>query len=97
MPQIRLNKTSEIQKVLSFLQARYRLLSEAEIIKMLLSERYYQERQETEKVKRLIKELKKAGRKLGDKFLAKKGLRRSQVSEKEFYRLLEDFDGADNS
>jgi hypothetical protein len=43
MNQIRLQKTPEIAKVLSYLQSRYRILSEAEIIKVALSEKYQKE------------------------------------------------------
>lgn len=40
MSQIRLSRTAEIDAVLSYLRQRYPLLSEAEIIKMVLSEKY---------------------------------------------------------
>ena len=43
MSQIRLNKTPEIEKVLAFLQSKYRVLSEAEIIKVALAEKYSKE------------------------------------------------------
>ena len=43
MPQIRLNKTPELKEVLAFLQNKYRLLSEAEIIKVALAEKYSKE------------------------------------------------------
>jgi hypothetical protein len=49
MSQIRLSRTEEIDTVLSYLQARYPLLSEAEIIKMVLSEKY-REKQLTESI-----------------------------------------------
>lgn len=42
MSQIRLSRTEEIDSVLSSLQKRYPLLSEAEIIKMVLSEKYHE-------------------------------------------------------
>ena len=42
MSQIRLTKTEEIDAVLSYLRRRYPLLSEAEIIKMVLSEKYHE-------------------------------------------------------
>jgi hypothetical protein len=42
MSQIRLTRTEEIDSVLSSLQKRYPLLSEAEIIKMVLSEKYHE-------------------------------------------------------
>jgi hypothetical protein len=43
MQQIRITRTADLNGVLSFLKARYPLLSEAEIIKMALSNQYYQE------------------------------------------------------
>ena len=43
MQQIRLTRTSDLDSVLSFLQERYPLLSEADIIKMALSNQYHQE------------------------------------------------------
>jgi len=93
MQQIRLTKTSELEKVLSYLRDKYRLLSEAEIIKMVLSEKYSRELTELKKkeqdIKRVWKELKIEGKKLGDKLLAKKGLKRKDMSEEDLYRLLE--------
>lgn len=43
MAQIRLNKTPELKEVLAFLRNKYRLLSEAEIIKVSLAEKYLKE------------------------------------------------------
>jgi len=43
MSQIRLNKTAELEEVLAFLKSKYRLLSEAEIIKVALAEKYSKE------------------------------------------------------
>ncbi len=43
MTQIRLNKTAELEEVLAFLRNKYRLLSEAEIIKVALAEKYAKE------------------------------------------------------
>lgn len=43
MSQIRLNKTPELEEVLVFLRSKYRLLSEAEIIKVALAEKYSKE------------------------------------------------------
>jgi primosomal protein N'' len=43
MQQIRITRTADLNSVLSFLKERYPLLSEAEIIKMALSNQYYQE------------------------------------------------------
>lgn len=56
MSQIRLNKTPELEEVLAFLRSKYRLLSEAEIIKVALAEKYSKEvyaplvNEETEKL-----------------------------------------------
>ncbi|OGG14822.1 hypothetical protein A2773_07010 [Candidatus Gottesmanbacteria bacterium RIFCSPHIGHO2_01_FULL_39_10] len=43
MSQIRLNKTPELEEVLAYLRSKYRLLSEAEIIKVALAEKYAKE------------------------------------------------------
>lgn len=43
MSQIRLQKTRELDEVLAFLKSRYRVLSEAEIIKLALAEKYAKE------------------------------------------------------
>lgn len=43
MSQIRLNKTPELEAVLAFLRRKYRVLSEAEIIKVALAEKYKKE------------------------------------------------------
>ena len=43
MPQIRLNKTPELEEVLAYLRSKYRVLSEAEIIKVALAEKYAKE------------------------------------------------------
>ena len=49
MSQIRLSRTEEIDTVLSYFRKRYPLLSEAEIIRMVLSEKY-REKQLTESI-----------------------------------------------
>ena len=46
MQQIRITRTSDLDSVLSFLKNRYPLLSEAEIIKMALSNQYHHETNE---------------------------------------------------
>ena len=43
MSQIRLNKTPELEEVLAYLRNKYRLLSEAEIIKVALAEKFSKE------------------------------------------------------
>lgn len=93
MQQIRITRTPELDKVLASLKQKYRLLSEAEIIKAVLSDRYYKEIQDPLKKKQHIKraweELKIEGKKLGDKLLAEKGLKREDMSEEDLYNLLE--------
>ena len=41
--QIRLTRTPDMNRVLSYLRAKYELLSEAEIIKLAISEKYEKE------------------------------------------------------
>lgn len=43
MSQIRLQKTQELEEVLAFLKSKYHVLSEAEIIKVALAEKYKKE------------------------------------------------------
>ncbi len=43
MSQIRLNKTPKLEEVLEFLKSTYPILSEAEIIKVALAEKYKKE------------------------------------------------------
>lgn len=43
MSQIRLNKTPELEEVLDYLRSKYRVLSEAEIIKVAIAEKYKKE------------------------------------------------------
>ena len=43
MSQIRLNKTPELEEVLDYLRSKYIVLSEAEIIKVALAEKYKKE------------------------------------------------------
>lgn len=93
MNQIRLNKTPQIEKVLSFLKNKYHLLSEAEIIKVALSEKYLKEAEAIEKEEKLKKaweHLKVEGKKIGDRMLAEKGLKREDVTEQQFYDLFLD-------
>jgi hypothetical protein len=81
MSQIRLTRTPEIKNVLSFLQRKYPTMSEAEIIKMALSEKYQEE------IENAYNHLMTEGKKIGDKLLAKEGLKREDVTEQQFYDL----------
>ena len=91
---IRIARTPEVNKVLSLLRQKYTLLSEAEIIKIALSEQYRREQNQDEKKLQRAKEawerLKVEGKKIGDKLLATKGLKREDVTEQEFYNLFLD-------
>ena len=88
-PSIRVIKTPDVDIVISFLRSRYNLLSEAEIIKLALSEKYQKEKviaveQDIvlrEKLNHAIEE----GGKIGNKLLAKKGLNRENMTEQEIY------------
>lgn len=91
MSQVRLNKTPELERVLSFLQRKYRLLSEAEIIKVALAEKYSKERTEVmeneQNLKEAYKHAMKEGRKIGIKLMIKKGLDPDKVTEQQFHDL----------
>lgn len=93
MQQIRITRTPELNKVLASLKRKYRLLSEAEIIKAVLSDRYYKEihdpSEKEQHIKRAWEELKINGKKIGDKLLAEKGLKREDMNEENLYDLLE--------
>jgi len=94
--QIRLARTPGVNKVLSFLQGKYQLLSEAEIIKLALSEKYEKEQEETsdaekdDEVKKAWEHLKKEGKKLGNKLMREKGLDPKKVTEQQFYAIFLD-------
>lgn len=88
MQQIRLSKTSEIEKVLSYLRGKYHLLSEAEIIKVALSEKYNKEVKENLGEKTAWETLKIEGKKMGDKLLKAKGIKREGLGEEEFYNAI---------
>lgn len=96
MQQIRVTKTPELEKVLSYLRGKYRLLSEAKIIKKVLSDRYYKEKEREEslkkehKLRKAYKHLMKEGKKLGIKLMKEKGLDPNNVSEQQFYDLFLD-------
>lgn len=90
--QIRLARTPDINKVLSYLRSKYQLLSEADIIKLALSEKYNKEREEVlekeQRVHEAYNHLMTEGKKLGNKLMRKKGLDPAKVSEQEFYDFI---------
>jgi len=96
MQQIRITRTPELDKVLASLREKYRLLSEAEIIKVVLSDRYYKENEREEslkkdrKLRKMYKNLMKEGKKIGIRLMKEKGLDPNKVTEQQFYDLFLD-------
>ncbi len=92
--QIRLARTPNINKVLSFLSNKYQLLSEADIIKLALSEKFNKEQEEALEEEQQLKEayiyLMKEVKKFGYKLMREKGLDPKKVTEQEFYDLILD-------
>lgn len=96
MSQVRLTKTEDINAVLSYLRGRYPLLSEAEIIKMALSEKYHDtvrktmdedtRRYEEQKLEQMLLEgvRSERGMEIGSKEWTEFGERlRAQIKEKD--------------
>lgn len=94
MSQIRLQKTPDIERVLTFLQRKYQLLSEAEIIKVALSEKYHKEVQEylekDQKLKETYTHLMVEGKKIGNRLIRERKLDPKKVTEQQFYDLFLD-------
>lgn len=94
--QIRLSRTSDVNKVLAFLRGKYQLLSEADIIKLALSEKYVKEKREAsevekdQQVKKAYVHLMKEGKKIGNRLMKEKGLDPEKVTEQQFYDLFLD-------
>ena len=94
--QIRLARTPDVNKVLTFLRGKYQLLSEADIIKLALSEKYVKEKEaasDTEKDQQLRKaypHLMREGKKIGNRLMREKGLDPKKVTEQEFYDIFLD-------
>jgi hypothetical protein len=90
---IRIAKTPDVEQALADLRARYSLLTEAEIIRLALSEirnkeveaKMEQEQKIREKFNNAIEEGGKVGDKILNKLLAKKGLKRENMTEQEIY------------
>ncbi len=109
--QIRINKTTEMESILLALKAKkYPLMEENEIVKYLLSreftlmlktqsvptQRTAEEKRAIQNIlNRLYQEADK--QKLGEKWLAKKGLKPSEVTEEQFLDLLYEEDEKGNS
>ena len=86
---IRIARTPDVEKVLSDLRTRFSLLNEAEIIKLALSEVHNREleakMEKEQKIKEALNRAIEEGGKVGDKILAKKGLKRENMSEQQIY------------
>lgn len=91
---IRLVRTPDIDRVISYLRNRYSLLSEAEIIKLALSEKYQKEMEENiekdQKIREAYKHAMRESRKVGVRLMKEKGLNPDKVTEQEFYDLFLD-------
>lgn len=96
MPQsyIRIARTPEVNKVISGLRNRYSLLSEAEIIKLALSETYTRNLEETmedeQKLKKAYAHAMEEGHKIGNRMMKEKGLDPKKVTEQQFYDIFLD-------
>lgn len=94
--QIRLTRTSDVNRVLAFLRTKYQLLSEADIIKVALSEKYVKEKEEAsdaekdQQVRKVYAHLMKEGKKIGNRLMREKGLDPKKVTEQEFYDIFLD-------
>lgn len=92
--QIRLTRTPDVKRVLAFLRNKYQLLSEADIIKLALSEKYIKEQEESlekdQEIREAWEHLKKEGKKLGNKLMREKGLDPKKVTEQQFYNIFLD-------
>ena len=86
---IRIARTPDVDRVLSYLRIKLSLLSEAEIIKLALSEKYQKDIEENmEKEKKLREGFEHAmeeGKKVGIRLMKEKGLDPDKVTEQEFY------------
>lgn len=92
--QIRLARTPDLNKVLSYLRSKYQLLSEAEIIKLALSEKYNKERtrvmEKEQNLKEVYKHAMRESKKIGIKMMREKGLDPDRVTEQQFHDLFLD-------
>ncbi len=86
---IRVARTPDVDRVISYLRNRYNLLSEAEIVKLALSEKYQKELEETMEKEQKLREgythAMAEGERVGIKLMKAKGLDPKKVTEQEFY------------
>lgn len=86
---IRLIKTPDIDKIISYLKWKYTLLSDADIIKLAISEKYQKyvkdDANEGKKLReKFAHELEECG-KIGDKIIKENGLMRDDMIEQQIY------------
>ena len=91
---IRIARTPDVNRVLAYLQTKFSLLSEAEIIKLALSEAYKKELEENMKkdqeLRKAYKHAMQEGHKIGIRLMKEKGLNPKKVTEQEFYNIFLD-------
>jgi len=89
---IRIIKTPDVERVIRYLRSRFNLLSEPEITKLALSELYKKELEESMEHEQAIREAFyhaiAEGSKIGDKYLAERGINRDNMSEQELYEAV---------
>lgn len=89
---IRIARTPEVDRTLADLRARFNLLSDAEIIKLLLSEAHNKDleakMEKEQKIREAFKYAVEKGGKRGDEILAQMGLKRENMSEQEIYEAV---------
>lgn len=93
--QIRLTRTPDMNRILSYFRSKYELLSEAEIIKLAISEKYEKEQEvsdaeKDQEVRKAYAHLMKEGKKIGNRLMREKGLDPKKVTEQQFYDLFLD-------
>jgi hypothetical protein len=91
---IRIARTPEVDRVISYLRTKLRLLSESEIIKLALSEKYQKEvginMEKEEKLRKAFNHAMREGRKVGISLMKEKGLDPDKITEQQFYDLFLD-------
>ncbi len=90
MQQLRITLTAEVREALATLKSqRYPLLSQAEIVKVVLSEKLLiTNKTDTLARKQGLKDLRRASKALGQKWLQAQGQLKSKLSEDELYEMV---------
>jgi hypothetical protein len=94
MTLIRIKKTEEVAKVLDYLRKdKYILLSDAELIKTLLSKQYTESVEDSMRIEDRIADYKRITNKtfkLGEALLKQKGLKEEDLSEEDLINLIDE-------